>query len=397
MRKRRSLLLFLVMASCSFAFSQEEAIYLTNPSFEDMPRHSIEPAGWFDCGGIRFPAESPPDVQPSGEFSVTKPANHGATYLGMVVRDNDTWESVSQKLSRPLKKGQCYEFSIDLARSELYISLSRANNEQANYTTPAKLRIWGGFGNCDKQFLLDESPMVNKYQWMQFNFKFEPIADYTFITLEAFYETPTLFPYNGNILVDNASPIQPISCGEVVEDEPLAAKPVQPDVVKTEPPKQEPKPANPRQPVVTAQTTPKSPPKPAPEKTIAGVKRSEMAKGLSITLDKLYFEADSSRIEKESYNFLNEVYEFLDLNKDVTIEIGGHTNNLPTDEYCDWLSTARAKAVADYLASKGISRKRLQFKGYGKREPVASNKTPYGRRKNQRVEIKIMDMGEGDG
>lgn len=391
------MLFLLVMASCSFALSQGDAIYLTNPSFEDMPRHSKEPVGWYDCGGDRFPGESPPDVQPSGEFSVTKPANHGSTYLGMVVRDNDTWEAVSQKLSRPLKRGQCYEFSIDLARSELYISLSRANNEQANYITPAKLRIWGGFGHCDKQFLLDESGMVGKYQWMKYNFKFEPIADFSYITLEAFYETPTLFPYNGNILVDNASPIQPIPCNEPVPEDPVSAEPRQPNIAKAEPPKPAAPAPKPQKPPV-AQATPKAPaPKAEPEKTIAGVKRSEMAKGLSIRLDRLYFEADSSGIDKESFNFLDEVYDFLEVNNDVVIEIGGHTNGLPPDDYCDRLSTARAKAVADYLASKGISRKRLQYKGYGKREPVASNKTPYGRRKNQRVEIKILEMGDGDG
>ena len=395
MRKRSSLLSLLVLASCLYAFSQGEAIYLTNPSFEDMPRHSIAPTGWYDCG---FPGESPPDVQPSGEFSVTKPANHGSTYLGLVVRDNDTWEAVSQKLSRPLRRGQCYEFSLDLARSELYISLSRANNEQANYITPAKMRIWGGFGHCDKQFLLDETSLINKYQWMQYNFKFEPIADYSYITMEAFYETPTLFPYNGNVLVDNASPIQPIPCDEPVAAEPVAAKPEQPEIARAEPPKPAAKTQKPQRPANTP-ATPKSPPpsEPQAEKTIAGVKRSEMAKGLSITLDKLYFEADSSRIEEESFDFLNEVYEFLDVNSDVVIEIGGHTNGLPPDDYCDRLSTARAKAVADYLASRGIPRKRLQYKGYGKREPVASNKTPYGRRKNQRVEIKILEMGEGDG
>ncbi|MCB9265516.1 MAG: OmpA family protein [Lewinellaceae bacterium] len=397
MRKRSSLLFLLLMASCSLAFSQEEAIYLTNPSFEDMPRHSKEPVGWYDCGGDLFPGESPPDVQPSGEFSVTKPANHGSTYLGMVVRDNDTWESVSQKLSRPLKKGKCYEFSLDLARSELYISLSRANNEQANYITPAKLRIWGGFGYCDKQYLLDETPLVNKHQWMQFNFKFEPIADYSYITLEAFYETPTLFPYNGNILVDNASPIKPIPCDEQVAEEPVSPQPEEPqDIAREDPPRQPASTPKPQKPATATQTTPRAP-DPEPEKTIAGVKRSEMAKGQSIRLDKLYFDADSSRIQKESFSFLNEVYEFLDVNNDVVIEIGGHTNGLPPDEYCDKLSTARAKAVADYLASKGISRKRLQYKGYGKRQPVASNKTPYGRRKNQRVEIKILEMGGGDG
>lgn len=391
MRKRSSLFSLLVMTICYMGFSQDEPIYLTNPSFEDFPRHSKEPNGWFNCG---FPSESPPDVQPSGDFSVTKPAFDGNTYLGMVVRDNDTWEAVSQRLSRPMKKGQCYEFSLQLARSELYISLSRSSNETTNYVTPAKIRIYGGFGNCDKQYLLDETSLIINNRWLQYNFKFEPIADYSYITIQAFYETPTLFPYNGNVLVDNASPIKPIPCNEPVPEEPVET--VQ-EVVKTDPPKQTPPKPKVQEPVTN--TTPKAPPKPEPEpeKTIAGVKRSEMSKGQSIKLDKLYFDADSARISKESFSFLDEVSAFLSENSDVVVEIGGHTNALPPDDYCDKLSTARAKAVADYLAAKGISRKRLQYKGYGKRQPLASNKTPYGRRQNQRVEIKILDMRDSSG
>jgi outer membrane protein OmpA-like peptidoglycan-associated protein len=74
----------------------------------------------------------------------------------------------------------------------------------------------------------------------------------------------------------------------------------------------------------------------------------------------------------------------------VHIEIGGHTNNIPPDEYCDRLSTARAKAVANFLYQKGIEQSRISYKGYGKRNPIASNRSAAGRRKNQRVEIKIL-------
>ena len=108
-----------------------------------------------------------------------------------------------------------------------------------------------------------------------------------------------------------------------------------------------------------------------------------------------FFEADSSRIRKESTNALDEVYDFLLTYRDVVIEIGGHTNSYPPDEYCDRLSEARAKAVAEYLVSKGINRERLKYKGYGKRKPIASNQTISGRRKNQRVEIKILEMRGG--
>jgi outer membrane protein OmpA-like peptidoglycan-associated protein len=56
------------------------------------------------------------------------------------------------------------------------------------------------------------------------------------------------------------------------------------------------------------------------------------------------------------------------------------------------LSTNRAKSVADWLVAKGISSDRIQFKGYGWKMPVEPNTTPEGRRKNQRVEVKILNM-----
>jgi hypothetical protein len=87
------------------AVDAQEIIRLTNPSFEDTG-HSRPPTGWKDCGSFMFPGESPPDVQPSGSWHVYKPATDGDTYLGMVVRENDTWEAVSQALSGALQKGK---------------------------------------------------------------------------------------------------------------------------------------------------------------------------------------------------------------------------------------------------------------------------------------------------
>jgi len=61
----------------------------------------------------------------------------------------------------------------------------------------------------------------------------------------------------------------------------------------------------------------------------------------------------------------------------------------------------RAKAVANYLIKKGIKEKRVSFKGYGKRRPIATNATPSGRKKNQRVQIMITSVEykdtKGDG
>jgi outer membrane protein OmpA-like peptidoglycan-associated protein len=87
---------------------------------------------------------------------------------------------------------------------------------------------------------------------------------------------------------------------------------------------------------------------------------------------------------------LDELFDFMTENSAVMIEIAGHTNNLPSDAFADQLSTARAKAVADYLATKGIDSKRLVYKGYGKRLPLVPNTSAEGRKTNQRVEIKIL-------
>ena len=117
-----------------------------------------------------------------------------------------------------------------------------------------------------------------------------------------------------------------------------------------------------------------------------------LAVGQTLRVEELYFDADSTDIRPESAPMLDEVYSFLANNNNIVIEIGGHTNGLPEHEYCDRLSTARAKSVADYLYSKGIPTTRIAYKGYGKRQPVASNATVEGRRKNQRVEIKILEI-----
>jgi len=128
------------------------------------------------------------------------------------------------------------------------------------------------------------------------------------------------------------------------------------------------------------------------EKVLKTLDIATIAVGQTIRVDKLYFEADSATIKPESYAVLEEIYSFLDENDKVKIEIGGHTNSLPEEAYCDKLSTARAKDIAEYLYDKGIPQSRIAYKGYGKRQPVASNQTVDGRRKNQRVEIKIVSM-----
>ena len=202
---------FLLIGLLPFAANgqKENLISFNNPSFEDIPRAGQAPTGWYNCGA---PAESPPDVQP-GVFQVTKPASQGSSYLGMVVRDNETWEAVAQRLSKPLERNQCYEFSSDVCRSEIYISLSKTTNQEVNYTKPIKLRIWGGNGYCDRAELLFTTPVIINNRWLKYDFRLSPKkGNYAYIILEAFFDTPSPFPYNGNMLIDNLSTIKQVPC-----------------------------------------------------------------------------------------------------------------------------------------------------------------------------------------
>ncbi len=128
------------------------------------------------------------------------------------------------------------------------------------------------------------------------------------------------------------------------------------------------------------------------EKVIPDLIAKKLEIGQTLRVNQLFFEADSTIITKESYVVLNEVQEFLSENPNIKIEIGGHTNSLPADEYCDRLSTARAKNVTEYLHKLGIPKAQVSYQGYGKRVPVASNRTEAGRKRNQRVEIKILSL-----
>jgi outer membrane protein OmpA-like peptidoglycan-associated protein len=130
------------------------------------------------------------------------------------------------------------------------------------------------------------------------------------------------------------------------------------------------------------------------QKILPELTAENLEKGEAVRMEKLLFEADSSSIDASSIPTLEELYNFLYDNPTIVVEVGGHTNGLPEHDYCDQLSTARAKAVAEYIIGKGIDAKRIIYKGYGKRQPIATNMTPEGRRRNQRVEVKTVKLSE---
>jgi len=111
--------------------------------------------------------------------------------------------------------------------------------------------------------------------------------------------------------------------------------------------------------------------------------------GEKVALKNVYFVVNATFIQSKSYAELDKLAIYLIKNKELFVEIGGHTNGLCDDNFCVELSNKRAKSVMDYLITKGVPPTRLSFKGYGKTQNIANNNTEEGRKQNQRVEITI--------
>jgi hypothetical protein len=181
---------------------------LKNPSFEkDKPGAGNGATDWIDLGA---PMETPPDIQP-GQFGVTMAPQHGKVYLGLVVRDNNTWEGVGQRLNGFLQKDSAYTFSVWLARSNSFLSMSKTTGQEAKYNNPTVLKIWGVNSQTQEEELLAESIPVSHSQWTNYAFTLRPsVADFDEINLMAYY-APGFEQKNGNLLIDNCSPIVKIT------------------------------------------------------------------------------------------------------------------------------------------------------------------------------------------
>lgn len=113
-------------------------------------------------------------------------------------------------------------------------------------------------------------------------------------------------------------------------------------------------------------------------------------KEAKIELKNILFLYGSADLDTSSYFELNNLVSFLTENKDVYLEVGGHTDSIGSKKYNYKLSTGRAKSVRSYLISQQIDSTRLTYRGYADDQPVASNSTEEGRIKNRRTEVRIL-------
>jgi OOP family OmpA-OmpF porin len=102
----------------------------------------------------------------------------------------------------------------------------------------------------------------------------------------------------------------------------------------------------------------------------------------------VHFAFDSTVIEPKYYDELNRVAARLkEVGPDTIVRVDGHTDSIGAEAYNENLSERRAQAVRDYLVQQGVPATQLQAKGFGAKQPAASNDGRDGRALNRRTEL----------
>ena len=104
----------------------------------------------------------------------------------------------------------------------------------------------------------------------------------------------------------------------------------------------------------------------------------------------LNFKTAKYNIEEKYFQELDNLKSLLVNENEIKIEIAGHTDNNGSELANQLLSENRAKSVKSYLVKNGIDKLRINYVGYGEKQPIANNNSKQGREKNRRIEIRIL-------
>lgn len=109
-----------------------------------------------------------------------------------------------------------------------------------------------------------------------------------------------------------------------------------------------------------------------------------------ISFHSIHFDFDKSNLKPEAKVELDRAVNIIQNNPGVVIQLQGNTDSVGTPAYNQALGNRRAKAVFNYLKSKGINPNLLNEVSFGETKPVATNATDAGRAQNRRVDFVIL-------
>lgn len=128
------------------------------------------------------------------------------------------------------------------------------------------------------------------------------------------------------------------------------------------------------------------------EAQLADLQAKTTTRGIVITLGDVLFGVDQSKLNPDGMRTVQKLATVLQNNMQRTVLIEGHTDNTGTQAHNQDLSERRAGAVRSALVLMGVSRDRIETKGYGETFPVTENNTAQNRQLNRRVEIILSDV-----
>lgn len=123
------------------------------------------------------------------------------------------------------------------------------------------------------------------------------------------------------------------------------------------------------------------------------IKVSPIQENIVVSLNNIFFDFDKETLKAESFPELKRIATMMNEKTTMQIEIAGHTDATGPEQYNLGLSERRAKAVMTYLVDKeGVDKNRVTIVFFGETKPIESNETKDGRKKNRRVEFKILKL-----
>ncbi len=125
---------------------------------------------------------------------------------------------------------------------------------------------------------------------------------------------------------------------------------------------------------------------------LAPIELATIEPDATIVLNNIFFDFNKAVLKSESFPELNRIIDLMNQKSTMQVELAGHADATGPENYNLILSEQRAKAVGKYLTGKGIAKERIAVVFHGESKPIDTNATPEGRKKNRRVEFKIVKL-----
>lgn len=107
------------------------------------------------------------------------------------------------------------------------------------------------------------------------------------------------------------------------------------------------------------------------------------------SFDRLEFETNQATLKPSSEEQLRNIAAIMKAYPNVTVKVGGYTDNVGNDSANLKLSQERANTTKNEIVRYGIAEDRISAEGFGEQHPIADNSTEEGRQRNRRIDIRV--------